>query len=525
MLSLTVSSVRRVVIGMTIATACSVAFAKEPAAGSSAARREAMIARIDELLDARRAEMKVEVAPPASDSEFLRRISLDLHGAVPRVAEVREFLADTSDNKRALWVDRMIASPSFSQHMAEVWRNIMLPSTSEIEQIQSVAGVHNWLRRQFDKNARYDQMVSDLLVATSGREAGPALYYTSLELKPEKLASSTARIFLGIHLECAQCHNHPFDHWKQEDFWGYAAFFAQLRGAGQSVPGMAADVADSDTGEVKLPDTEKVIAPKYPGGTDAAQRRSGSRRLQLAIWMASRDNPYLPRAGVNRLWWVMFGRGLVEPVDDMNEKNVPTHPELLNELSRYFVETGFDVREVLRTIAGTKAYQRSSVAAADLPPESYAAMPVRALSAEQIYDSLARALDRQPMATFPGLTNDSAFDQRRIAFLAKMRAPSKNALDYAAGVPQALTLLNGDDTAEAADGERSGLLGALESPLFTDEKRIETMFLAVLTRTPDAEERQVFGELLSKASPGEKSKALGDALWVLLNSAEFATNH
>lgn len=491
---------------------------------SRATRRAAMIARIDALLDQRREELKVEAAPVATDAEFLRRVSLDLHGVVPRVAEAREFLADTSETKREVLVDRLLASPAFSQHMAEVWRNIMLPS-AEIEQIQSVVGVHNWLREQFEQNARYDQMVSDLLVATSGRERGPALFYTSLELKPEKLASTTARIFLGIHLECAQCHNHPFDSWKQEDFWGYAAFFAQLRRDGMNQPGVPTDVADIDTGEVMLPNTEKVIAPRYPGGNDAEPRRNGSRRLQLAIWMASRDNPYLPRAGVNRLWWMMFGRGLVEPVDDMNERNAPTHPELLDALSRYFVETGFDVREVLRTLAGTKAYRRTSRAPAEIPPESYAAMPVRALSAEQIYDSLARALDRQPMAIFPGVANDPSFDQRRIAFLAKMRAPAKNALDYTAGVPQALTLLNGDDTAEAADGERGGLLGALEAPLFTNEKRIETMFLATLSRKPDDEEKKVFGELLEMASPGEKSKALGDAIWVLLNSAEFATNH
>jgi hypothetical protein len=386
--------------------------------------------------------------------------------------------------------------------------------------------VQNWLRQRFVDNLRYDNLVSDLLIETKGNNEGPALYYTSLDVAPEKLAASTARIFLGLQIECAQCHDHPFDHWKQRDFWGYAAFFAQLRQPDANQPGMMVNLVDLTSGDVMLPETDEVIPPRYPSG--GTPDDLGTRRQQLAIWIASRDNPYLPRAAVNRAWWILFGRGIVEPVDDLGPQNPPSHPELLDELTQYFVDSGFDLRELLRTIASTRAYQRTSEWTAGEPPapELFARMTVKSLSADQLYDSVNRVLHRRGQGMMPGSNVQSPLlDPERQAFIAKMDVAGRSPLEYQAGVLQALTLLNGKDLADATHPERSPLLGAVEAPFLEDQQRIDALFLATLSRLPNEDEAKICSKQLADRSASDHPAVWSDILWALLNSAEFALNH
>jgi hypothetical protein len=500
------------------------------AAEDQPAARQAMVARIDELVIARIKAAGLEPAAKASDEEFVRRVYLDLTGAIPRVSETRAFLADQQPNKRVELIDKLLDSPAHATHLANTWRNIMLPGGFSIEQVNNLVGVQNWLRQRFVENVRYDNLVAELLVASDGGEAGPALYYTSLDLSPEKLASSTARIFLGLQIECAQCHDHPMDHWKQRDFWGYAAFFARLRQPEMNNPNPRgrARLIDLDEGEVKIPNSEEVVLPKYPAGVSPKDGELGTRREQLAVWMASRDNPYLPRAGVNRTWWHLFGRGLVEPVDDLGTQNPASHPELLDELTEYFVKSGFNLRELYRTLANTETYQRTSEWSSEPvpPPELYAHMSVKTLTAEQLYDSVNRVLHRKVESMMPGLNvNSPLLDQRRQAFIAKVQSSGRNALEYQAGILQALSLLNGNDLAEATDPEKSPLLGSIEAPFFTDDDRLRTLFLAVFTRQPTDDELNLCREQLAKHSDSDRGKGYSDVLWALLNSAEFALNH
>lgn len=491
--------------------------------------RAAMVARIDELIAARWKKLGVEPAGPADDAEFLRRAHLDLTGVIPRVAEVRAFLADTRPDKRARLVDALLASPGHATHMANTWRNIVLPSGgSDPEQLNAVVGLQNWFRNQFVENARYDRMVSDFLQATAGDEAGPALFYTALELKPERVAADTSRIFLGLQISCAECHNHPFDKWTQQDFWGYAAFFAQLQRP-QNRGRETFRLVDATKGEVKLPGTDDIVPPTYPGGTPAAADDLGSRRGQLAIWMGSRDNPFLGKAAVNRVWAQLFGRGIVEPVDDLGKHNPPSHPQLFEELTRYFVRTGFDLRELQRTLAATRAYQLASShpASEPPPPEAFAHMAIKTLTPEQLYDSLSRSMSRTGATNMMGQpTSVRLLDQRRQAFIARMNSASRSPLDYQSGIPQALTLMNGGEIGEATSLDRGSLLAALEAPLFTDEERVETLFLATLSRRPDDAQREKFVAYVKYGGPtADRRQALGDVLWALLNSAEFGLNH
>ena len=291
------------------------------------------------------------------------------------------------------------------------------------------------------------------------------------------------------------------------------------------------EVVDRRDGEITLPDTDEIVPPKYLGTDGAAVGSDDNRRRQLAIWIASRDNPYLARAAVNRVWGQLFGRGIVEPVDDFGPHNPPSHPQLLDELSAYFVAGGFDLREMYRVLANTETYQLSSRVDdpdAKTPTELFARMAIKPLTAEQLYDSLGRATCRPLSAATPGRPGDERFnDPQRQEFLARFRAGNPNSREYESGIPQALTLMNGRLVSQATDIAESDLLTALSANFFTPSDRVETLFLATLSRPPTDDERATFVAHLEEQSedPAMRRLALGDCLWALLNSAEFALNH
>lgn len=491
-----------------------------------------------EQVDARLADVwtreQVSPAVPATDAEFLRRAWLDLCGVIPPLNDedglcgVRDFLASGDDDKRERLIEKLLAKPSHATHFATVWKNVMLPADANVQRFGGDAGFLSWLRGQFADNRAYDEVVTDILLAQGTGQTGPALFYTALELKPEELAAGTSRIFLGTQIQCAQCHNHPFDHWTRTDFWGYAAFFARLQRPAQR-QGVAFQVNDAANGEVKIPETDEIVSPTFLGGIASTDVNGRTRRQRLAEWMTSAENPFFAKATVNRVWALMFGRGIVDPVDDIGKHNPPSHPELLDELSAYFVATNFDVNRLIRTLARTRAYQLSSRSSSDSPqrPELISRMAIKSLSAEQIYDCLLEATRRReqvhPQGVFFG---GRSFDANRQAFLAKFRAPTQETTSYEAGIPQALTLMNGSLVREATDLGRSDILIALDAPFFTDEKRIETLFLSTLSRHSTKLEREKFVDYVANPPPDtNRREALGDILWALLNSGEFILNH
>ena len=256
-----------------------------------------------------------------------------------------------------------------------------------------------------------------------------------------------------------QCHDHPFDRWKQDDFWGYAAFFARVQQRTTNTAAM--QLVDVDDGDVRIPDSDKIVPTRFPGGGDSFDAATAARGAQqLAIWMVSRDNSYLGPAAVNLVWSQLFGRGLVEPLDDFGDHNPASHPQVLNELSDWFVGTGYDVRRLHRVMANTRAYQLASTTGGEEPPpELFARMMVKTLTAEQLYDSLAR------VALRPGVEmQDRLADPRRQAFVIKLLTQTRTVTDFELGVPQALTLMNGQDLAELTNAAQSGLLTALSAP-------------------------------------------------------------
>ena len=487
----------------------------------------AMANRVDQLLAQRWEDASVKPMGLSSDTEFLRRVHLDLTGVIPTVNDVRQFLADTRPDKRSQLIASLLARPNHATHFANVWRSIMLRSDNAQQQFGQAGNFEQWLRGKFVDNVPYNQVVTELLTTNGNIQNGPALFYTSLMNKPEELASSSSRIFLGVQISCAQCHDHPFDHWTRKDFWGYAAFFARLnqpQGAQQFV----GNVVDANVGEVTLPGSDEPVPPQFLGGSVAELAEGQSRRNALAAWITSPQNPYFAKATVNRVWALMFGRGLVEPVDDLGPHNLASHPELLAELSNFFIDSGFDLRLLISTLAHTRAYQLSSEVppSGEPAPELFARMSIKSLNAEQIYDCLREAMRQRDSINPQQQQFGRGFDQTRQAFLARFEAPTQAATEFQAGIPQALTLMNGAMIAQATNLENSDVLNALEAPFFTDQERVEILFMSTISRPPTSREQTQFITYVETAAKaGTRRKALGDVLWALLNSGEFIFNH
>lgn len=496
-----------------------------------------MAHRIDELLAARWSDAKIQPSDPVSDAEFLRRAALDFTGVIPRASEVRDFSADPSPQKRQELIDRLLASPRYATHMATTWRNRILPMGPEQERIRDAMALQKWLRTRFTRNLRYDNLVGGLLLATSEDELGPALYFQANNVAPDKMAASAAELFLGLQLQCAQCHDHPFSDWSQKDFWGLAAFFARTQPPADSM-GMGMNgayrVVDADEGDVKLPDTDEVVPPQYLRGDAAENDEYQTRRQQLVVWMTSRDNKYFARAAVNWTWSHLFGRGLVESLDDLHARGDDPATAMLDELSDYFVKSGFDLQALWLALANTKAYQLSSrhPDPKSAPPEMFARMLPKPLTPEQLYDSLTLISPplRSPdyaVALRPGeMARSLDEDPQRIEFVRRMRTPPGAVTDYRAGTLQALMLMNGQFTDQLTGQSTSRFLGALDAPLMTEEDQVDALFMAALSRLPDADERAACVAALTESKDKtERNRARSDILWALVQSTEFAFNH
>ena len=534
--------------------AVAVLLAAGPATAAPPAAREeqALAAKIDRHLARAWEKARVTPAAPADDAEFLRRVTLDLAGRIPSVAETRAFLDDRSSDKRARLIDRLLASPRYATHFTNVWRALLIPEAGNNFQVRlQQGGFETWLKRQLARNAGYDQMVRDLLTAPISGAQGPAAilslagpspltFYLSKEFKPENLAAGTARVFLGVSVECAQCHNHPFASWKREQFWGFAAFFSGVRSQ-RLMDFLLPSSEDPDSRELAIPGTKKTVKATFLDGATPQWKADTSTRTTLAEWITAPSNPYFARATVNRVWAYLFGRGLVEPVDSMiGDSSISSHPELLDLLAREFVAHKFDLKFLLRTLTATRAYQLSS-AAADKDPEDralFAHMPLRGLTAEQLFDSLAMATGYRDSGGGDDLISGLLGGNRsaRSEFLTKF-APSERPIEAQTSILQALTLMNGKVTADATSLTKSETLAAIvDVPFASTAERVETLYLAALSRMPEAKElaRAVrFVEDAAKRAKTQDDKgrreasgnALADVFWALLNSPEFILNH
>ncbi len=484
-----------------------------------------LTARIDALLDARWADAHSRPSARADDAEFLRRASLDLVGTIPTPAEARNFLDDPGPDKRLALVDRLLESPAFAARSALLWKQLLLPEADDQGQVAS-GGLDAWLRKKVAEDAGYDRIVREVLatklggdvndMAVAASEPSPAAFFAARAGKPEELAGDAARTFLGIRVECAQCHDHPFAKWKREEFWGFAAFFA-------GVPRQADDVAarrngrtDPDLRELTIPGTTKVVKATHLDHSSPVWRPRVGTRDVLADWVTAPDNPYFARAEVNRTWARLFGQGLIDPVDDLDASGDPALVAILDEIARDFRDHGYNRKYLLRALMATRAYNLSSAAdpGQSASPAPFSRMPVRGLSPDQFVDSLAQA-------TGVDLADSRA---RFVELFAERDVPL---IESQTTILQALTLMNGKFIDGATKAETGDVIGAIAGAPYLDTAgRVELAFLAALTRRPTTDERDRAVRFIDrKATEDGRARALSDLFWALLNGPEFRTNH
>ena len=319
---------------------------------------------IDSLVAAKLEKLRYRPAALASDAEFLRRTTIDLNGRLPTVAELETLLNDESADRRQRATEDLLSRPEFDDVWTAYWADILLVRESRQVEKKPAYLYHAWLRERIQNNVPLDEIVRELLTASGSTFTTPATNFFAAERDRQKVAENVAQAFLGIRLQCAKCHNHPFDRWTMDDYYGFAAFFHRI--ARKKAEDYREWIIFGRGGEIRHPVTQANVAPKFLGGA-APQIDGQDRRQVVADWITSPDNPYFAKNVANRLWAHFFGRGLVDPVDDVRVSNPPSNPALYEELARRLVASNFNLRQLARDIVQSEAYQRSTHHTEDAP--------------------------------------------------------------------------------------------------------------------------------------------------------------
>jgi hypothetical protein len=497
-----------------------------PATASKAARADAgAIARlIDREIENAIAEENATPGPIADDDEFLRRVALDLTGVIPSADRAAAFLDSKDPDKRAKLIDELLASPLYGRHLADIWEDLLFVRDSTNKKLSSQP-LADWLAGKFNAGTPWDKIVSELVTACGTQEENGATTFFIALRTPEKINDQVCRLLLGVQLQCAQCHDHPFTSWKRSDYWSMASFFSKTRAGGKKVgKGPAETVNESGKGR-KAPDPDSALdlSPKFLGGVRPKLDESAPFRPALAKWMTASENPYFARAIVNRIWAQLFGRGLVNPVDNLTDENDATHPELFAELTREFATGGFDLKTLLRGICISRAYQRASgrALAPTQPGAAYAAMTIKSMTPQQLYDSLFRVLGAQEETRVERrqAVRKGAGTTARTAFVDFFRpGEGSDPTDYATGIPQVLRLMNSPQMNRVTT-----FVTELVKAGHTPARNVERLYLATLSRRPTSAEIDRLVAFVQHENQDAR-EAYTDLLWVLLNSSEFALN-
>jgi hypothetical protein len=488
---------------------------------------------IDDEVERQLKAEKIPLSPKSDDAEFLRRVYLDLVGVIPPAAKVTEFLKSTDPAKRAKVIDELLADPRFGKQMSEIWSGLMIPRQIDNRRI-SHAPLQKWLADNFNSDKPLNKIVYELLTSIGEEDKNGAVSYFVGNPTVDKITDNVTRMFMGVQLQCAQCHNHPFTDYKQTEYWGMAQFFIKVRltanpakaaKAGEAVGVFESGTAVKGKKGAVLPDSYKKVPAKFLQGEQPKIGLDDPARPVVASWLTSGKNPFFAKAMANRFWYQMFGRGLVNPVDDMNDDNPPTHPELLAALAEQFTANDFDVRYLLRAICNSETYQRTSRPTGTNAEDVayYSHRRVRVMSPEQLYDSITAAvgkIDQAKGAGFGGKAGKGgAALNGRDGFTNFFRIEEgTDPLEYQMGIPQALRLMNSPQMNSSSQAVAQAMQGT-KNPT----EIIENLFLRTLSRRPTAQEIERFSKHVTSAA--DARVGYGDVLWALLNTSEFTLNH
>jgi len=486
----------------------------------------------------------LDIVPSDSctDEQFIRRAALDLTGTLPTPAQVKEFLADANPNKRDQLVDKLLDSTEYSYHFANKWADILrVKRRGQPDRAQGTFGFHAWIRAAVVADKPFDEFARDILAATGEETQNPpTVWYKELS-NPEQFVDDTAQVFLGLRLACAQCHHHPYEKWSQDDYWGLAAFFGRVGRKNVTVAGIQQQsprqvIYSRSSGNVINKRTSQPAAIKALDAEPVQIGRDEDPRQKLVDWMVDAKNPFFARAVANRYWAHFFGRGIVDPLDDMRVTNPPSNPELLDALAKELVDNKYSLKHLIKTICKSRTYQLSAI-----PNEfnkhdkqTYARYYPRRMSAEVLFDAVCQVTD-SPTA-FGGLPQDKFAPKRAIMlpdesfasyFLDVFGRPQRiSACECErvseANLAQALHLLNSDEVQNklARAGGRADILVKDTRP---DAEKVEELFMWAFARKPTPDQLNAALAHIAQYSQNKKV-AYENILWALINTKEFVFN-
>ena len=485
---------------------------------------------IDTKVYAKLRELQILPSNLCSDNDFVRRVHLDVTGRLPTLAETRAFLTDIRQDKRAHLIEELLTRSEHANFWAQKWGDLLRLEPGKV----TTAGTqkyYQWLVQAFIKNLPYDRFARELLTASGSTFIHPPANYYRAAKDTNDALETTSQIFLGSRLACAKCHNHPYERWTQDNYYGLAAVFNRVQRQAGPRPNELF-ISDSRTGEVIQPRTGKTMKPWLPGKGSVAAPEDTDRRRIFADWLTQKGNPWFARVEANRIWAAVMGQGLVEPIDDFRDSNPPVNAPLLNALAEDFEKHNFDRKHLLRTILNSRTYQASAK-----PNESnhedeqfFSHYRPHLLTAEQILDAVNQVTDREEV--FKGLpvgTHATALPSPQLtnSFLKTFGQPTRSSACACERLTepqlaQALELLNGKFLHDKLK-HPANRLHQLVAAGHTDTEIIHTIFLAALAREPTPRELKLNQGHLKKSK--NRTQALADICWSVLNMNEFLFQH
>ena len=483
---------------------------------------------IDKLVWTKLRAMGIVPSPLTDDATFLRRLFIDAIGTLPTPEEVRAFLRDGSPDKRSRWIDRVLERDEFADYWALKWSDILLVDRATLGE-RGAFELHRWLRSQFARNRPYDEWVRELITATgiSGRD-GPVNFFRAVTT-PEDIGRTVSQAFLGVRIDCAQCHHHPFDRWSQDDFYALAGFFNGIER--KSLGEDRQLIYHSGLRETRIPLSERPVKVRPLGSGPAPTLDDADPRVVLATWMTKPENPWFTRLVANRLWKHYLGRGLVEPEDDLRSTNPSSNEPLFDYLAGEVVSSGFDLKALMRLILNSRVYQLSSRANETNHDDDqfFSHHYVKRLAAEVLLDAVCQVTGAPEH--YPGRPNGTRaielWDNRAPSYFLDIfgrplrKTPCECARSSEPTMSQALHLLNAPEIGAKITVAIDGSADVLASK-FGRERLVEELCLAALGRPPAVKEQAIANELFGAAPRGQAAE---DFLWVLLNSHDFLFVH
>ena len=490
---------------------------------------------LDRYLNARLKKEKIQPSKVTTDEAFLRRIHLDLTGKIPTPEEVSRF-SNGGRNRRENKIDQLLNSEVYLDYWSRIWTDWLI-GRDQSNQQNVRRGLRNWVHKEIESNTSYDQFVKKLITSTGDiRQNGAGYYIRRYNASPIDLTSHLSRLFLGLPMQCAQCHDHKTEAWYQEDYYSLAAFLTNLRSeaiyekdqrGNERV--VAYHITDVPEGSIRIPGKSRPSQPRLLDGSEY----NGSplqRRVALANWMTNAKNPYFSQAIVNRIWAQLMGKGFVEPLDGFGEEHPPSHPKLLDWLAEDFEIHGYDLKHLMRTILNTDAYQRTSKTNKSNKNDDrfFSHAYIKPLSAEQFFYSMLEAtgFERLQKRRDKGRLESMKRDYLRRFLYLLDNGEMEEIEAFNGTVPQALMMINGSLVNDSADHKtRGSYLNYILKKNRRTMDRVNDIYLTVLSRQPTGKEIRYFDQYLQKSLYRDKDLAYEDLYWSLLNSAEFSLNH